>query len=76
MLHGACMAHKPPTNSERGATRHMFPDAPALAQQDQDHLGQQLRAMYQELLEEPVPAHFLMLMARLERQTREQRDER
>ena len=76
MLHGVCMAHKPLTNPQRGATRHVFSDAPSLAQQDQDHLGQQLRAMYQELLDEPVPAHFLMLIARLERQTREQGDER
>jgi hypothetical protein len=58
MLHGACMAHRPPTNSERGPTRHVSSGAPSLAQQDQDHLGQQLRAMYQELLDEPVPAHF------------------
>ncbi len=50
--------------------------AGALDRHDCDHIGQQLRAMYQELLEVPVPAHFQMLMARLERQTREQRDER
>ncbi len=76
MLRGACMAYRPPTNSERGATRHVSSGAPSLAQQDQDHLGQQLRAMYQELLDEPVPAHFLMLIARLERQNREQGNER
>ena len=76
MLHGACMVHQPPTDPEYRKCHHASSGAPSLAQQDQDHLGQQLRAMYQELLDEPVPAHFLMLMARLERQTREQRDER
>ena len=76
MLHGACMAHKPLTDPEHRKSRHALSSAPSLAPQDQDHLGQQLRAMYQELLDEPVPAHFLMLIARLERQTREQGDER
>ena len=32
--------------------------------------------MYQELLDEPVPPRFLMLITRLERQDREQGDER
>ena len=76
MLHGVYMAHKPSIHPEHGTIYRVSSDAPALERQDQDHLGQQLRAMYQELLDEPVPAHFLMLIARLERQNREQGDER
>jgi anti-sigma factor NepR-like protein len=56
------------------AARKPAPDAPFLDREAQDHIGQQLRAMYEQLLEEPVPGHLLMLMARLERQDREQSD--
>ena len=76
MLHGAYMAHKPPINPEHGNIYRVSSNAPALERQDQDHLGQQLRAMYQTLLDEPVPPRFLMLLARLERQDREQGNER
>ena len=48
------------------------PHRPALPQHDQDHLGRQLRAMYDDLLQEPIPGRFLALIARLERQDREQ----
>ena len=48
-----------------------LPEAPALDRPVQDHLGAQLRAMYEDLLQEPVPGHILMLLARLERQDRE-----
>jgi hypothetical protein len=34
--------------------------------------GRQLRAMYDDLLQEPIPGRFLALIARLERQEREQ----
>ncbi len=57
------------------AARKPGPDAPVLDRETQDHIGQQLRAMYEQLLEEPVPGHLLMLMARLERQNRKQSDE-
>ena len=50
--------------------------AGALDRHDCDHIGQQLRGMYGQLLEEPVPGHLLMLMARLERQNRKQSDDR
>ena len=33
----------------------------------QDHIGIQLRAVYDEILNEPVPARFLELLAELER---------
>ncbi len=55
--------------------RKLGPDAPVLDRETQDHIGQQLRAMYEQLLEEPVPGHLLMLMARLERQNRTQSHE-
>jgi hypothetical protein len=32
----------------------------------QDHIGRQLRAVYKEVLEEPVPDRFLKLLAELE----------
>ncbi len=55
--------------------RKSGPDAPVLDREAQDHIGQQLRAMYEQLLEEPVPGHLLVLMARLERQNRTQSNE-
>lgn len=33
----------------------------------QDHIGLQLRAVYDEVLNEPVPERFLKLLAELER---------
>ncbi len=32
----------------------------------QDHIGRQLRAVYNELLQEPIPDRFLRLLADLE----------
>ena len=57
------------------AARKPGPDALVLDRETQDHIGQQLRTMYEQLLEEPVPGHLLMLMARLERQNRTQSNE-
>ena len=34
----------------------------------QDHIGSQLRALYNEIVNEPVPDRFLELLAELERQ--------
>jgi len=31
----------------------------------QDHIGRQLRAVYNEILEEPIPGRFLRLLAEL-----------
>jgi hypothetical protein len=50
--------------------------SPPRHQHDQDPLGRQLRAMYEDLLQEPIPGRFLALIARLERQDREQGDGR
>lgn len=46
--------------------------SPALHQHDQGHLGRQLRAMYEDLLQEPIPGRFLALIARLDQKDREQ----
>ena len=51
-------------------------ETPALDRQVQDHIGQQLQGMYEQLLAEPVPGNLLMLLARLERQDRAQSDDR
>ena len=72
MVHGACMAKQPRTYPDHSGAGPVLSNAPSLDRQDQDHLGQQLRAMYQTLLDEPVPPRFLMFIARLERQDREQ----
>ena len=37
----------------------------------QDHIGRQLRAVYEEVLNEPVPDRFLQLLAELERKQAE-----
>ena len=60
------MADETPHNNEQS------PTGPAVDRHSQDHLGQQLRAMYEDLLQEPVPSHFVMLLARLEREQKEQ----
>ena len=46
-----------------GGGRDGEPPAPKLDSASQAHIGQGLRAMYDDLLLEPIPAHFL---ARLE----------
>ncbi|WP_367278276.1 NepR family anti-sigma factor [uncultured Alsobacter sp.] len=42
------------------------PDAPSLQPQIQDHIGRQLRAMYDTVLNQPVPDRFRELMERLD----------
>ena len=43
------------------------PGNPGLEPELQDHIGIQLRAVYNEILNEPVPDRFLKLLADLER---------
>lgn len=45
-------------------TLHMGPEM-------QDHIGRQLQAVYNEILEESVPERFIALLADLERRTTE-----
>ena len=40
---------------------------PAVQPQIQDHIGRQLRAIYEDLLSQPVPDRFTELLARLDR---------
>lgn len=42
------------------------PEAPSLQPQIQDHIGRQLRAMYDTVLNQPVPDRFRELMERLD----------
>lgn len=70
---------RPATMAGNEGTQHLRLDArlthvqtPALDRGDQDHIGRQLRAMYEALLQEPIPGRILVLIARLERQDREQ----
>ena len=44
-----------------------LPSNPGLEPELQDHIGIQLRAVYNEILNEPVPDRFLKLLADLER---------
>jgi hypothetical protein len=41
--------------------------APGLQPQVQDHIGRQLRALYDDVLSQPVPDRFKELMERLDR---------
>lgn len=59
--------HAPPSSAHPGPTQ-----SAALHRRDQDYLGRQLQAMYEDLLQEPIPGRFFALIARLERQDREQ----
>ncbi len=67
-------AHDSATEKIKGGKKPA-PDAPVLDRETQDHIGQQLRAMYEPLLEEPIPGQLLVLIARLERQDQRQSDE-
>ncbi len=42
---------------------------PGLQPQLQDHIGRQLRALYDDVLSQPVPDRFKELMERLDRKT-------
>lgn len=45
--------------------------APGLQPQVQDHIGRQLRAVYDDLLNQPVPDQFKELMDKLDKKTGE-----
>jgi hypothetical protein len=45
--------------------------APGLQPQVQDHIGRQLRAVYDDLLNQPVPDRFKELMDKLDKKTGE-----
>lgn len=41
-------------------------DEPRLSEDVQNRIGEQLRALYDQIVEEPVPDHLLKLLKRLE----------
>ncbi|TGD94665.1 NepR family anti-sigma factor [Methylobacterium nonmethylotrophicum] len=47
------------------------PEQPALDRSVQGRLGSHLRAMYDELMQQPIPDRFVNLLAELERGTDE-----
>lgn len=51
-------------------------EAPALQPNVQDHIGRQLRALYDDVLGQPVPDRFRELMERLDRVQGDGEDER
>lgn len=57
------------TSEQTGAAaeRRASPPVQGLELELQDHIGMQLRAVYDEVLNEPVPERFLKLLAELER---------
>lgn len=55
--------------AEPGAEKE--PGKPALLPQVQDHIGRQLRAVYDDVLQQPVPDRFRELMEKLDRATGE-----
>jgi len=53
------------TSSSDGAGKVQQP-SPALVPQIQDHIGRQLRSIYDDILNQPVPDRFRELMDRLD----------
>lgn len=58
-------ADHPTVHGGGGSLSH--PATVAIAPEAQDRIGHQLRAVYNEVLAEPVPDRFLQLLAELER---------
>ena len=58
-------AHRPEARGPIDAGSPV-PDTPSLQPQIQDHIGRQLRAMYDTVLNQPVPDRFRELMERLD----------
>jgi hypothetical protein len=47
--------------------RHVAGPPPALGPELQTHIGRQLRAVYDEVAQQPIPDRFLKLLEELER---------
>ncbi len=58
-------------NPEKAGAASLPPVTAGLEPELQDHIGRQLRAVYDEVLNEPVPDRFLRLLAELERKQAE-----
>ena len=68
---GACVDSR---QQGAGRAKEAALASPALDQGSRDRIGQHLRAMYEQLLEAPLPHHLLTLVARLEAQDHKQSD--
>ncbi len=73
--HGASKTGKPDMITEQtpdtADVAGVLPPTAGLEPELQDHIGRQLRAVYEEVLNEPVPDRFLQLLAELERKQAE-----
>jgi hypothetical protein len=58
------MQHPPGGREPPGSQKEA---KPALLPQLQDHIGRQLRAVYDDVLQQPVPDRFRELMEKLDR---------
>lgn len=58
--------HQPVAEQADGASPPRPTPQPALQPQVQDHIGRQLRALYDDVLSQPVPDRFKELMDRLD----------
>ncbi len=56
-----------PQAGDPAAARPHGAQSPGLQPQVQDHIGRQLRALYDDVLGQPVPDRFKELMERLDR---------
>jgi len=61
--------HQPPADGLDGAPAQQPTPQPGLQPQVQDHIGRQLRALYDDVLGQPVPDRFKELMDRLDQRT-------
>jgi len=60
------MSKKSVRNPEPESSGTVQPPSPALVPQIQDHIGRQLRSIYNDVLNQPVPDRFRELMDRLD----------
>lgn len=58
--------HEPAGERADGAAAQRSTPQPGLQPQVQDHIGRQLRALYDDVLSQPVPDRFKELMERLD----------
>ena len=60
------MSKKSVRNPESDPSGAIQPPSPALVPQIQDHIGRQLRSIYNDVLNQPVPDRFRELMEKLD----------
>jgi len=60
------MSKKSVRSPEQESPGTTLPPSPALVPQIQDHIGHQLRSIYNDVLNQPVPDRFRELMEKLD----------